>query len=231
MTVCIFDGDVEQTGAAALVFSNCSEDDALRNRLCLEGLVASLALLVDGRGRRTELPVDSREARGAEPLAEHRRVEPTDTADHPVRLALAMATDIKNKYGFDLTAVGFVRGDRVEVMAISGQDEVRSAHPGVQLIRFAMEECLDRRQPLVSSSGRDEEDRDVDPRMHAQWSATLDGDPVASVPLLFLDEVVAVVSMSRGAAAHLDHDRVVGILTLGDGAEPAPHQHRGAIDA
>ena len=150
------------------------------------------------------------EPRRTEPLAERSRVVPTTTADHPVRLALAIATEIKNRYGFDLTAVGFVRGDRVEVMAISGQDEVRPAHPGVQLIRAAMEECLDRRRPVVCC-GSPDLDEPGDARLHAQWSTTLDRDPVASFPLQLLDEVVAVVSMSRGAATHLDHDRVVRV--------------------
>ena len=211
VTALIFDGNVEQAGAAALVFANCDEEHALHNRLCLEGVMGCLALLVDGPKRRTKAAVDDEEARSAESLAARRRVEPTNTADHPVRLALAIATDIKNHYGFDLTAVGFVRGDRVEVMAISGQDEVRPAHPGVQLIRAAMEECLDRRRPVVYSGDPDAGEHEVDCRLHAQWSTTLNRDPVASFPLRCLDEVVAIVSMSRGAATHLDGDRVVKI--------------------
>ena len=164
----MYDEDVEQVGVAALVFPDCDEDVVLRNRLCLEGALGCLALLVDGGARRTE------------PLAERRKVEPTSAADHPVRLALAIATDIKNEYGFDLTAVGFVHRDRVEVMAVSGQDDAHARHPGVQLIRSAMEECLDRRQPVVYSGGPDAGVHEVDSRLHAQWSATLGRDPVAS---------------------------------------------------
>ena len=49
VTALIFDGNIEQSGLASLVFSDCSEDDARRHRLCLESIVACLALLVDRR--------------------------------------------------------------------------------------------------------------------------------------------------------------------------------------
>ncbi|MCA8956961.1 MAG: efflux RND transporter periplasmic adaptor subunit [Planctomycetes bacterium] len=195
VTAVMYDEDIEQAGAAALVLPPCTEEQALRSLLCLEGALGCLAILVGSRSK------------SSEPVAEHRRVEPTAAAEHPMRLALAIASDVQHRYGFDLTAVGFVTGHRVDVMAVSGHAHVNQATPGVQVLRAAMAECYDRAAPVLFS-GRDAEGCDEDPRLHAQWSATLGGDPVASVPLTVFGEVVAVVSMSKGAATSLDRDRV-----------------------
>jgi multidrug efflux pump subunit AcrA (membrane-fusion protein) len=50
---------------------------------------------------------------------------------------------------------------------------------------------------------------DEDCRLHAQWSNAAQGNPVASVPLVCMDETVAIVSMSQGGGTRLTHDQVV----------------------
>ena len=69
-----------------------------------------------------------------------------------------------------------------------------------------MEECLDRGQPIVVNSSEPTED---DCRIHAQWSNKAGGNPVASLPLIAMDETVAIVSMSQGGGTRLTREQVV----------------------
>jgi len=70
-----------------------------------------------------------------------------------------------------------------------------------------MEECVDRGAPIVYA-GRDATEDHDDCRLHAQWSASAHGNPVASFPLVCLDRTVAVVSMSQGAGTKLSLEQV-----------------------
>lgn len=194
LTAVMYDADVEPSGGAALVVHDCDRARAQQLLAHLEGVLGYLSLLIGGAATKKQT------------VAERREIKPTAAAEHPVQLAFAIAAEIENRYGFDLTAVGFATGSRVEVVAISGVEEVRASNPGVALIRGAMEECLDRGEAVVHGGGNTEED---DCRLHAQWSATLQGNPVASFPLEVLDEVVAVISMSQGAGTQLTRDQVV----------------------
>lgn len=197
VSVVMYDLGAEPSGGAALMLAECDRSRVLQVMAQLEGVLGYLALLIDV-GPSTD-----------KKLAERREIRPHAAAEHPVRLAYSMLTDLETRYGFDLTAVGFVDGDRVEVAAISGVDDVRAANPGVATVRAAMEECLDRREVIVYS-GRDDTEQD-DCRLHAAWSRSAQGNPVASLPLVCTDEVVAVVSMSQGAGSPLSRDQVLVI--------------------
>ena len=195
VTVVMYDKDAEPSGGAALLLHDCDRARAAQVMAQLEGVVGFLSLLLD-LGPATD-----------KKLAERREIKPHAAADHPVRLAYAIVAELESRYGFDLTAVGFVRGDRVEIAAISGVDDVRAANPGVAMLRAAMEECLDHAD-VITYAGRDHGEQE-DCRLHAEWCRAAQGNPVASFPLVFMGETVAIVSMSQGAGASLTTEQVL----------------------
>lgn len=194
-TVVMYDQGAEPSGGAAIVLPPCDKARVLQIMAQLEGILGYVSLLFDqGSG--------SNQNR----TAERKELKKTDDADHPVRLAYAMLSELEARYGLELAAVGFVHKDRVQVSAMSGVDDLRPSNPGVQSIRAAMEECLDRGEPIVVNSS---EPTVHDCRIHAQWSHKAGGNPVASLPLVAMGETVAIVSMSQGGGTQLTHEQVV----------------------
>ena len=186
-TVVMYDQGAEPSGGAAVVVPPCDRGRALQVMTQLEAVLGYLSLLLDQGGG-----LDQR-------AAERREMRPTEEADHPVRLAYAILADLETRYGLELAAVGFVHRGRVRIAAMSGVDDLRAANPGVMAVRAAMEECLDRGEPVVYAPRSDEVLDDC--RLHAQWSSQAHGNPVASFPLVGMGEIVAVVSMSQGGGS------------------------------
>ncbi|MCK5942520.1 MAG: biotin/lipoyl-binding protein, partial [Planctomycetes bacterium] len=195
LTVVMYDHGAEPSGGAALVLPACDRAHILQVMAQLEGVLGYVSLLFDQGNSATRRS------------AERREMRPTEEADHPMRLAYAILGDLEARYGLELAAVGFVQRTGVQVAAMSGVDDVRASNPGVMAIRSAMEECLDRGEPIVFR-GRDADGED-DCRLHAQWSERHQGNAVASLPLVFMDRTVAVVSMSQGGGSKLTRDQVV----------------------
>ncbi len=194
-TVVMYDQGAEPSGGAAVVVPPCDRGRALQVMTQLEAVLGYLSLLLDQGGGREQR------------AAERREMRPTEEADHPVRLAYAILADLETRYGLELAAVGFVHRGRVRIAAMSGVDDLRAANPGVMAVRAAMEECLDRGEPVVYAPRSDEVLDDC--RLHAQWSSQAHGNPVASFPLVCMGEIVAVVSMSQGGGSRLTREQVV----------------------
>lgn len=193
VTAPMYDQDAEPAGGAALVLRDCGKVHAVHVLAQLEGILGYISLLVTGSGTTR--------------VAARRSLEPHRAATHPLRLCYAIVGDLEARYGFDTTAIGLVDGTDVEVTAITGLDEFRPANPGVRTLRAAMAECLDFGHPIVHLDAQDT-DSEHSHRLHAQWSAELHGTPVASIPLLCMDQVVAIVSMSQGAGTRLSKEQV-----------------------
>lgn len=192
-TVVMYDQGAEPSGGAALVVPHQDRSRMLQLMAQLEGVLGYLALLLD---------VGASETR----TAERRELRTDGPADHPVRLAYAILADLETRYGLELAAVGFVRARRVRVAAMTGIDDLRAANPGIAVVRDAMEECLDRGEPIVYEGQHANVDADC--RLHAQWSGEANGNAVASFPLVFLDEIVAIVAVSQGGGTRLTSEQV-----------------------
>jgi hypothetical protein len=193
VTAVMYDQDVEPSGGAALVIHSTSKARVLQAVAQLEGILGFLALLVGGTGAPQRR------------VAERRAIEPHTAASHPTRLAFAIVSDLEARYGFDVTAIGFVDRARVAVTAITGVEDLRPANPGVAVIRAAMEECLDRGAAIVHDGGAQ---REHDCRLHAQWSATAQGTAVATVPLSCMGQIVAIVAVAQGAGTPITIDQM-----------------------
>lgn len=192
-TAVMYDQGAEPSGGAAIVVPHQDRSRMLQLMAQLEGVIGYLSLL---------LAVGAGETRPAE----RRELRTDGSADHPVRLAYAILSDLETRYGLELAAVGFVRGHRVRIAAMTGVDDLRAANPGVAIVRAAMAECLDRGEPIVYEGLQANVDADC--RLHAQWSSEAHGNAVASFPLVFLGEVVAIVAMAQGGGTRLTREQV-----------------------
>lgn len=199
LTVVVYDEESEPSGGAAVVLPPCDRSHILQIMAQLEGILGYVSLLFDRPNGRKHAPR----------TAERQTLRGADDADHPLRLAHAILSNLEARYGLELAAVGFVRQHRVRLAAISRVEEPRASNPGVVAIQSAMEECLDLGRPIVHR-GRERDDEGLDDhRLHAQWSQQSHGNPVASVPLVCMEETVAVVSMSQGGGTRLTREQVV----------------------
>ena len=196
-TIVMYDQGAEPSGGAAIVLPPCDKARILQVMAQLEGILGYVSLLFDQGGGHNS----------GKRTAERRELRATDDANHPVRLAYAILSELEARYGLELAAVGFVHKQRVRVAAMSGVDDLRPSNPGVALVRSAMEECLDRGTPIVACSRNNHENDDC--RLHSQWSHKAQGNPVASLPLIAMGETVAIVSMSQGGSTKLTEDQVV----------------------
>jgi Biotin-lipoyl like len=163
VTGVLYDQDAQPSGGAALVLRDCDRTRVLQTMAQLEGVLGYLSLLLGDGKSSNRRP------------AERHAIEPSAAADHPVRLAFSMIGELESRYGFEMTAIGFVRADHGVAVVYSGG----GAHT-------EQEDC----------------------RLHAQWSATVQGNTVASFPLVFMDQIVAIVSMSQGAGTPLSREQV-----------------------
>ncbi len=113
--------------------------------------------------------------------------------------AFAVTNTLASRLACEQVALGWVRGQRVRVLSVSGQDSVKRRNPGLHRITQAMEECLDARREIVAQrldlwSEDDEPDRY---RLHEAWRSAAGGASVASVPIVAGERIVAILSLRR----------------------------------
>lgn len=187
----LYDDGHQQAGSVGFVFRDCGRAKAYEILVQIESLVGFLALLLSARGRPAGGKPNGSAASSA-PLTE------------PARLLLQVASEVGNRHGLDQVAIGIVRGKRVRVALMNGETEPRAANPGVRLLRAAMEECLDHGDRVTASG----DPAVAEHRLHAAWLAERGGGAVASLPLVFDDRPVAIVSVASGDPHALDGDKL-----------------------
>ena len=116
-------------------------------------------------------------------------------------LGFAVANSLRNRSECDQVIFGVVRNQRVRVIAISGQDDVRHNSPAVSRVRTAMEECVDQATTLVyqDDGGWSFKGKDRDYRLHRQWHESVGKRAVATLPFLIENQVKLVVALQRSS--------------------------------
>lgn len=117
-------------------------------------------------------------------------------------LAFTITNKLRNKIGCDQVALGVVKGRRVQLLSISGFDDIAPRSPGATRIRAAMEECLDRNRPIVSQPDDTWSDDRLSTghRLHEQWSLSVGGASVATIPLQIKGSCICTLSLRRSAS-------------------------------
>jgi len=138
-------------------------------------------------------------------------------------LAFAVVNDLCNRLGCQQVALGMVRRQKVDVLAVSGLDTLHRQSPGMVALRGAMEECLDARRAIVLPAGTDDESDTgtTGYRLHAQWQAACTHDAVASVLLRVHGQPVAVVSLRRSIVEPFTAEQIGDLRARLDALAPA----------
>lgn len=130
--------------------------------------------------------------------------------------AFAIANNLKGKMGCDQVCLGLVRGLHVQVLCLSGFDNLYPRSPGVKVIEQAMAECLDAKQSLCYQEEQkwSGEQAATGHRLHRAWHLESGGAPVASIPLVVGESCVAVVSVRNPAGKPFRPDQLQKIGEL-----------------
>ena len=204
----LFDGSGGTNGAIALI-ARVKDQIEATNRLGLLESVCRYASLAAELTIRQSAPQPSMPGSSSAPMIRH-------SATTLNELAFAITNDLRNKTGCGQIALGWVRGSHVDILSISGLDEVRRNSPGITSLRGAMEECLDNGGLLVCQRDDPWAKDDVSRhRLHLQWHRDTKGDAVASLPLRHCERTVAVLSVRRGSDRPFSRDeleRIRGVL-------------------
>ncbi len=180
-------------GAVAVVVPCSGVEEAQAQQSALESCAHLIALLLQ-RFERREARLDAQaEMKAAVDLG---RVA---TFSSPRELAFAITNNLRNVTSTDQIALGFAQGARVEVLSLSGYDEVKAQSEGVRALTGAMEECLDAGAPIVwqRESGLEGDAAPSDWKLHRRWSEATGGSAVASFPVGPVNGTTAIVSVRR----------------------------------
>tara|TARA_R110002072_G_scaffold41023_3_gene115690 strand:- start:13388 stop:15259 length:1872 start_codon:yes stop_codon:yes gene_type:complete len=244
----MYNEELTPAGGAAMVAPCPDRDDAITLLGAFESMVGFVSLLAS-----SEIDLQRVMQAGADDASSQSKASITSAAragsdlnEDPWRVGWDLVGDLQARHGFDQVALGVVTPNAhcIEVKVVSGMDQIRAGNPGVRRIRAAMEEALDR-GGLTLWAGRDRPsienvaEAPDDPRLHRQWSESIGGDPVATIPLRAQDQIVGVVTLRHSkveplrlaklAALQKELEAWGGLLPLVDRAARSVTRH--AIDA
>lgn len=116
--------------------------------------------------------------------------------------AFAITNGLRNRLGCEQAAMGTVVRGRINILCVSGLDDIKLRSPGVQHITQAMGECADRNAPIVSQAldRWSENEADFTYHLHERWRIATGDACVASVPIRHGDRLVGVISLKRPAS-------------------------------
>ncbi len=214
LTAPLFDATGIVCGAVAVVVQSAPAD-ARQHLMLLESLAMLASQLQSDRGHAAR-------ATGAPPaagatMASTQSLARAAACESETELAFSITNGLRNKFGFEQVVLARVRGLHADILSISGLDEVKPRSPGVQCIRAAMEECLDLGVTVAVRGGGDCLPEGTRPRLHAQWHDAARGASVASLPLRFCEQVVAILSVRHSGNEELTAE---GLAKLHQTVEP-----------
>ncbi len=200
----MYNEELSPSGGAAMVAPCSDRDEALELLRAFESMVGFVSLLASSEiDLQRVMESGAGDASAPSQTASDSAAQAGgDPSEDPWRVGWDLVGDLQARHAFDQVALGVVvpNAQRVDVKVVSGMDQVRAGNPGVRRIRAAMEEALDRDE-MTLWAGRDRPSIDDvreapdDPRLHRQWSESIGGDPVATIPLRSRGRTVGVVTL------------------------------------
>lgn len=194
----ILDANGVRIGAMAMVVGPVTEQEVSARVTEMEAAARFASHLAAFLGRST--PTAGPAAAPAAPsiTAKYSAVgQGVTEATTPHELAFALTNEVRGALSAEMVAIGLVRRGRVEILCISGLDEVKPQSPGTVVLKAAMEECVDAKEVLVVQREEvsAEERLSSGHRLHRQWHGASKGDAVASIPLMSGDQAIGVLSL------------------------------------
>ena len=149
------------------------------------------------------------------------------TADLHATTALSKAAQFKStkEFGYSIVnslatqlqaeqvSFGIERNQRIVVEAISNVADFKANSPGVQIVRQAMEECLDHENFVLVQNEKIEGEYESLP-IHQQWAAESNNASVFSLPLKQGNGITGVVSIRRAMDKPFRKEEIAGLLQM-----------------
>jgi hypothetical protein len=176
----------EPNGRVALVIK-LDDQSANELALVLEGYAALISRIA-GQWKIRSTPEANRES-------SHKALSNAASAENAIELAFQLTNTLRTKLDCARVSLGMVHGARVNVISVSGFDEVKLRSPGVLQIHAAMEECLDAGEPVWLDTDRAASG--VQYRLHQAWRSAFRNASVASLPLRHEGRIAAIVCLQR----------------------------------
>ena len=153
---------------------------------------------------------DERPAARAAPAQPNQALARAATASTAVELAFTLTNSLRNKLGCEQVALGFLRQGEVEILSISGIDEVKRSSPGVIALRAAMAEAADFKKPIVyqDDNAWDGVNLTSGHLLHKRWHETAGKAAVASIPLQANGRTVSVISIRYRSGEQITKERL-----------------------
>ena len=126
-------------------------------------------------------------------------------------LCFGLANNYCEKLGCDRAAIGLLskNGLKIELMSVSGTDQIKSTSPNMIQIQQAQEECLDAGRCISINSRGDLSDKEhANFLIHSQWHQKSGGASVASIPVSHENKIVGVLSLQRQADQPFDAEEL-----------------------
>ncbi len=185
------DGSVHGCMAFALHVDEASEAHAI------QAAVESAAHLVSCCASRFDEPSRRRKAGEAAGTNLSRVAEFQSLRE----LAFAVTNNLRNQVSADQVTLGLTHQLGIEILAISGYDEIKGDSAGVRCLTDAMTECADAGSRIVHQHEREWSDDPVSTRhlLHQRWHQETGGAAVASLPFAMDDGRTAILSVRRTA--------------------------------
>lgn len=192
-------------GAMAVVVTNASRIDLSNALVKLEAICRFGSFCAEFLGKNT---ADRAQSSGPDRSVARGAVYAT-----PHELAFSLTNELRNKLGCELVALSMVRYGHVDVLSISGLDQVAKRSPGVARLSEAMEECLDAGTTICHPVGGawEEGEQPLSYPLHKQWQKSGHGNAVASIPLRAADRIVAILSLRRDGNGPYGSDELESI--------------------
>lgn len=109
--------------------------------------------------------------------------------------AFALVNSVAARFDCEQVALGVIRGDQLNVLAVSGTDTFKPSSPGIVDIQQAMEEARDAEQTLVfQPEGQSPKHKKMP--IHTRWGTSCQS-AVCSIPLQAGTDCVAVLTLRR----------------------------------
>lgn len=152
-------------------------------------------------------PAAATAAAGSAAAPDFRGVGKAAGYENVEQFAFAVVNNLKSKLGCEQVSLGRVEGRGVRVICVSGMAELYARSPGLREIQQAMCECFDAGTIVAyqASGPHGGEPGGLKLLLHKHWHEVTGRASVASVPLVYQREVVAVLSV-RGAASQTFSD-------------------------
>lgn len=109
--------------------------------------------------------------------------------------AYALVNSVAARFDCEQVALGTIRGEQLNVLAVSGTDTFKPSSPGIIDIQQSMEEARDAEQTIVFQPEGQSAKQKTMP-IHTRWGTSCQS-AVCSIPLMAGSDVMAVITLRR----------------------------------